>query len=63
VREITQRFGGSHAQRDMFDLTLIEAARRAGQLALASALEAERSAHRPRTALRRAAVPRLQATG
>ena len=42
IREIAQRFGGSHAQRDLLDLTLIEAALRAGQRPLATALCAER---------------------
>jgi hypothetical protein len=37
------RFGGSHAQRDVIDLTLIEAARRDGQLALYRGLLAERA--------------------
>jgi len=52
VREIAHRFGGSHAQRDVLDRTLLEAARRAGQLALARALEAERAALRPGSAVR-----------
>jgi hypothetical protein len=56
VREITQRFGGSHAQRDLFDLTLIEAARRAGQPSFARALETERTARRPASAVRLARV-------
>ena len=47
VRNIAHRFGGSHAQRDVLDLTLIEAALRAGQQALAAALTAERAAMRP----------------
>ena len=38
VREFAHRFGGSHAQRDLLDLTLIEAALRSGQAALAKAL-------------------------
>ena len=38
VRNIAHRFGGSHAQRDVLDLTMIEAAFRAGQHALAKAL-------------------------
>jgi hypothetical protein len=42
VRNHAHRFGGSHAQRDVIDLTLIEAARRAGQQRLAAALLAER---------------------
>jgi len=47
VRGIANRFGGSHAQRDVVDLTLIEATLRAGQLDLARALVAERIAVRP----------------
>ena len=47
VRAIAHRFGGSHAQRDVIDLTLIEAAFRAGQAGLASALSAERLNARP----------------
>jgi len=43
VRNIAHRFGGSHAQRDVIDLTLIEAARRSGQHALATALLNERA--------------------
>lgn len=46
IRNYAHRFGGSHAQRDVIDLTLIEAASRAGQHRLAAALIAERaSAH------------------
>jgi tetratricopeptide (TPR) repeat protein len=44
VRSQSHRFGGSHAQRDLIDLTLIAAARRSGQKALARALEQERLA-------------------
>ncbi|MES2563918.1 MAG: tetratricopeptide repeat protein [Pseudomonadota bacterium] len=43
IRNYAHRFGGSHAQRDVIDLTLIEAARRCGQERLADALEAERA--------------------
>jgi hypothetical protein len=42
VRNRAQRFGGSHAQRDLLDQTLIEAARRAGERSLERALRAER---------------------
>lgn len=42
IRSHAHRFGGSHAQRDLLDQTLIAAARRSGQASLASALEAER---------------------
>ena len=51
IRSIAQRFGGSHAQRDIIDLTLIEAAVRAGDRALAAALAAERVALRPQSPL------------
>ncbi|CAG9171557.1 tetratricopeptide repeat protein [Cupriavidus pampae] len=44
TRMICHRFGGSHAQRDVFTLTLIEAALRAGRVNLADALLAERAA-------------------
>jgi hypothetical protein len=47
IRAIAHRFGGSHAQRDVIDLTLIEAALRAGDGALTRALTAERSMARP----------------
>ncbi|SDA98802.1 tetratricopeptide repeat protein [Mesorhizobium qingshengii] len=47
IRAIAHRFGGSHAQRDVIDLTLIEAGLRAGDGALARALTAERSMARP----------------
>ena len=47
IRSIAYRFGGSHAQRDVIDLTLIEAALRGGDGALARALTAERQLARP----------------
>ncbi|AFL73416.1 tetratricopeptide repeat protein [Thiocystis violascens] len=50
VRDRANRFGGSHAQRDLIDLTLIEAALRDGQLALARALIAERIDLKPDSA-------------
>jgi hypothetical protein len=49
IRHVAHRFGGSHAQRDLLDQTLIEASRRAGFDALATALVNERIALRPRT--------------
>jgi hypothetical protein len=65
VRDRANRFGGSHAQRDLIDLTLIEAAVRDGQLALARALIAERIDLKPdsasaRALLARAAEPRVR---
>jgi hypothetical protein len=47
VRNRAARIGGSHAQGDLIDLTLIEAARRDGQGALVEALEAERAFAKP----------------
>jgi hypothetical protein len=44
IRNIAHRFGGSHAQRDLLDQTLIAAAQRGGQTVLAQALQAEREA-------------------
>jgi len=43
VRNFAHRFGGSHAQRDVIDLTLIEATIRSGDADLARALVNERS--------------------
>lgn len=62
VRSVASRFGGSHAQRDLLDLTLIEAATRSGNKPLAAALAAERLAMRPRSPLaqRLAARARVQ---
>jgi len=47
VRDIAHRFGGSHAQRDVVGLTLIQAALRGGQLSLARHLIGERTVHKP----------------
>jgi hypothetical protein len=58
VRNIAHRFGGSHAQRDLLDLTLIEAAFRSGQDNLAAALSAERIAVKPTSPLARLFVQR-----
>ena len=51
IRKIAHRFGGSHAQRDVIDLTLIEAALRAGHKRLATELAAERALARPASPL------------
>lgn len=48
VRATAHRFGGSHAQRDVIDLTLLDAAKRAGDGGLAAAIEADRAAIRLR---------------
>ncbi|MER9593422.1 tetratricopeptide repeat protein [Mesorhizobium sp. M0244] len=47
IRAIAHRFGGSHAQRDVIDLMLVEATLRSGDGALARALAAERALARP----------------
>jgi hypothetical protein len=61
VRSIAHRFGGSHAQRDVIDLTLIEAALRSGDGALAAALVAERADRRHESPLSQLLVRRAAA--
>jgi len=60
IRSYAHRFGGSHAQRDLLDLTLIEAAVRGGETQLAHALIAERVSAKPASvsALRAQAMPK-----
>lgn len=62
LRSIAQRFGGSHAQRDLIDLTLFEAARRSGQSELARALANERRLARPNSAQTRRLALRASQT-
>jgi hypothetical protein len=61
IRSYAHRFGGSHAQRDLIDLTLIEAAVRAGMGTLAAALVHERRFRRPDSPLARLFERRAQA--
>jgi tetratricopeptide (TPR) repeat protein len=61
VRNIAHRAGGSHAQRDVLDLTLIEAALRSGQHALAKSLAIERAAIKPESPLARLFLNRAAA--
>ncbi|HEY1639376.1 MAG TPA: tetratricopeptide repeat protein [Streptosporangiaceae bacterium] len=56
IRQIANVVGGSHAQRDVIDLTLLAAAARAGESRLARALAREREARKPAAA---AATERL----
>jgi tetratricopeptide (TPR) repeat protein len=49
IRNTTAQFGGSHAQRDIFARTLLEAALRAGNKNLATALVNERLMARPQS--------------
>ncbi|HEY6966110.1 MAG TPA: tetratricopeptide repeat protein [Burkholderiales bacterium] len=59
VRAQLRRVGGSHAQRDLFALLLLDSAVATGNRALADAVRAERSALRPRAGL----PPRLRPGG
>lgn len=61
ARPIANRFGGSHAQRDIIDLTLTEAALRGGRRAVAEALARERLALRPHSGLNQALLRRALA--
>jgi hypothetical protein len=61
VRSIASRFGGSHAQRDVIDLTLIEAAIRCGDRVKAVSFTANRLAARPQSPLSRLFSKRAQA--
>ncbi|GAB5507794.1 MAG: tetratricopeptide repeat protein [Rhizobiaceae bacterium] len=61
IRHIAHRFGGSHAQRDAIDLTLVEAAIRSGNQALSRALAAERFHARPDSPLSRLFLNRADA--
>jgi len=49
ARGIAQRFGGSHAQRDVLTLTAMAAALRGGFRTTAEAIAAERLAHKPQS--------------
>lgn len=51
LRAKAQIFGGSHAQRDVFSWTLVEAAIRAGDKSMAEALVAERLTAKPQSPL------------
>jgi tetratricopeptide (TPR) repeat protein len=62
VRYIANRFGGSHAQRDIIDLTLLVAALRGGQADLAEALANERIALKPDDLMNRSFLARIQET-
>ena len=54
LRAKANRFGGSHAQRDLFSWTLTEAAIRLGDRRLADALVAERLSWKPQSPINRA---------
>ena len=61
LRAKANRFGGSHAQRDLFSWTLTESAIRLGDRPLADAFVAERLSCKPVSPLNRAWATRAQA--
>ena len=61
ARFIVNRFGGSHAQRDVIDWTLTEAAVRGGLGAVAEALAHERLALKPHSPVNRGFLSRARA--
>jgi tetratricopeptide (TPR) repeat protein len=63
IRGFAQRFGGSHAQRDLLQLTATEAALRAGRHSLARALVGERLTLKPRSGFNRQLLERAQVLG
>ena len=60
VRALAQRFGGSHAQRDLIDLTLLAASAGGSRRALGQALLRERLMAKPPTPMTRHWMERLQ---
>jgi hypothetical protein len=63
VRDLAARFGGSHAQRDLLTLTLVDAAMRAGEGRLAAHYVAERLVHKPASAWGHRLLARASAAG
>ena len=63
VRPFAHRFGGSHAQRDLLQLTTTEAAFRAGRRSLARALVGERLALKAGSEFNRSLLDRLHLFG
>ncbi|MBM3504806.1 MAG: tetratricopeptide repeat protein [Alphaproteobacteria bacterium] len=63
LRGKANRFGGSHAQRDLFSWTTVEAAIRSGNRAMAEALLHERLASKPASAVNVGWRRRLAALG
>ncbi len=62
VRTLAQRFGGSHAQRDLIDLTLLAAAAQGQRRTLGHALLRERLLAKPASPLTRHWIEALQLT-
>lgn len=61
ARRIANAFGGSHAQRDVIDWTITEAALRGGLRDVATAMTDERLALRPHSPVNRAFLARAEA--
>lgn len=61
IRDQIIRFGGSHAQRDVIERTILEAAIRSGNKALAERLVQERLGHRPNSTYNRQKQGRITA--
>lgn len=62
TRSVANRFGGSHAQRDVIDWTLTEAALRGGRRDLAEAFAHGRLALKPHSPINRALLRRARQT-
>jgi hypothetical protein len=63
IRTVVHHFGGSHAQRDAVSRTLLEAAIRDGNLALARALVSERITVKPRSRYAQRQLDRVDTLG
>ena len=63
IRKSVHRFGGSNAQRDAVARTLLEAAIRAGERPLATALVSERLALKEASPYNRRQLARITAAG
>jgi hypothetical protein len=63
VRALAQRFGGSHAQRDILTLTALHAALRANMAETARAFAFERTQHKPHSPWARRLARRGEAIG
>ncbi|MET0181398.1 MAG: tetratricopeptide repeat protein [Caulobacterales bacterium] len=63
VRGIAQRFGGSHAQRDIITLTALHAAIKGGMNEIAEALAFERTTHKPQSPWAKSLAARASGIG
>jgi hypothetical protein len=63
VRAVAQRFGGSHAQRDLIDQTLLAASAAGTRMGVGRALLNERTMAKPVTPLTRHWIEQLSPAG